>query len=54
MITWDESKRVNNLARHGIDLAFLVWTERHSAAHLISCRYADKTQTRRYFAEVQP
>jgi uncharacterized DUF497 family protein len=90
MITWDEPKRMKNLARHGIDLAelesafdfpmvtveddrlaygeqrlqslafwrgrvvFLVWTERQNAAHLISCRYADKNQTRFYFAQVQP
>lgn len=88
-ITWDESKRVENLAKHGIDLAelegtfdfpmvtdeddrlaygelrlrslvfwrgrvvFLVWTERQNAAHLISCRYADKRQTQAYFAQVQ-
>jgi uncharacterized DUF497 family protein len=33
---------------------FLVWTERHDAAHLISCRYADKRETQSYFAHVQP
>lgn len=90
VITWDNSKRAENLAKHGIDLAklesafdfpmvtveddrlaydeqrlqslafwrgrvvFLVWTERQDAAHLISCRYADKHQTQRYFAAVQP
>lgn len=90
MITWDESKRATNLAKHGIDLAelesafdlpmvtveddrlaygeqrlqslaywrgrvvFLVWTERHRAAHIISCRHANKQQTLRYFAAVQP
>jgi uncharacterized DUF497 family protein len=89
MITWNESKRAVNRAKHGIDLAelesvfdfpmvtvednrtaygeqrlqslaywrgrvvFLVWTERQSAAHLISCRYADKRQTQNYFAKVQ-
>ena len=90
MITWDQSKRAENLAKHCIDLAalesafdfpmvtveddrltygeqrlqslafwrgrvvFLVWTERQDAAHLISCRYADKHQTQRDFAAVQP
>lgn len=89
-ITWDASKRAENLAKHGIDLAdlesafdfpmitveddrlaygeqrlqslafwrgrvvFLIWTERPDAAHLISCRYADKRQTQIYFAQVQP
>lgn len=90
MITWDQPKRAENLARHGIDLAelesafdfpmvtveddrlaygeqrlqslafwrgrvvFVIWTERQDAAHLISCRYADKHQTQLYFATVQP
>jgi len=89
-MTWDKSKRVENLAKHCIDLAelesafdfpmvtveddrladgeqrlqslafwrgrvvFLVWTERQDAAHLISCRYADKHQTQHDFATVQP
>jgi uncharacterized DUF497 family protein len=35
-------------------VVFLVWTERPRAAHLISCRHADKSQTRRYFASLQP
>lgn len=35
-------------------VVFLVWTERQNAAHLISCRYADKHQTQRYFTAVQP
>ena len=34
--------------------SFPVWTERQDAAHLISCRYADKQQTQRYFTIVQP
>lgn len=34
-------------------IVFLVWTERASAAHLISCRYANKRETRDYFATVQ-
>ena len=86
MITWDESKRRENLRRHRIDLAdlestfdfpmvtvedarerygelrlqslgmwrgrivFLVWTPRgEDTAHLISCRYADRTQAQDYF-----
>lgn len=86
MITWDESKRRENLRRHRIDLAdlestfdspmvtvedarerygelrlqslgmwrgrivFLVWTPRgEDTAHLISCRYADRTQVQDYF-----
>ena len=89
MITWDETKRITNLHKHGIDLAelepvfdspmvtveddrlqygevrlqslgwwnekvvFLVWTERivqdADCAHLISCRYANRSQTQSYF-----
>jgi uncharacterized protein len=86
VITWDESKRRENLRRHRIDLAdlesifdspmvtvedarerygelrlqslgmwhgrvvFLVWTPRgEDTAHLISCRYADRTQVKDYF-----
>jgi len=87
MITWDESKRRENLKKHKIDFAelqsvfdfpmitleddrehygelrlqslgmwrgrvvFLVWTPRDDdAAHLISCRYADRTQVEDYFS----
>lgn len=28
---------------------FLVWTERQDTAHLISCRYADRSQIETYF-----
>ena len=35
-------------------VVFLVWTDRAAAAHLISCRYANKRQTRDYFNAVQP
>lgn len=42
-ITWDESKRADNFAKHGIDLAELEST----------CRYADRRQTQVYFAQVQ-
>lgn len=31
-------------------VVFLVWTERHEYARLISCRYGDKHETRAYFA----
>lgn len=85
MVTFDESKRQANLAKHGIDLAecseafdapmltqedareaygeqrlkilcwlkdcvvVLVWTDRKSGPHLISCRYGDKHETGTYF-----
>ena len=85
MVTYDETKRQANLARHGIDLAdcagvfdapmltvedareaygeqrlkslclfqsrvaVLVWTDRNTVPHLISCRYGDKHETRTYF-----
>lgn len=86
MISWDESKRRQNLRKHKIDLpdlesvfdspmitveddredygelrlqslgmhrgrvVFLVWTPRDGdAAHLISCRHADRQETDAYF-----
>jgi len=27
----------------------LIWTERNDVAHLISCRYADRSKTKTYF-----
>lgn len=30
----------------------LIWTERETGPHLISCRYADKYETQRYFNHV--
>jgi hypothetical protein len=47
-------QRLQSLAFWRGRVVFLVWTERQDAAHLISCRYADKHQTQRYFAAVQP
>lgn len=89
MITWNESKRRDNVKKHGIDLAeleavfdfpmitvedarerydelrlqslglwrgrvvFLVWTPRGDhTAHLISCRYANSSQIKKYFSVV--
>ena len=85
MVTYDETKRQANLAKHGIDLAqcaamfgapmltaedaresygeqrlkslwwlgrrvaVLVWTDRETGPHLISCRYGDKRETETYF-----
>ena len=45
--------RLQSLAFWQGRVVFLVWTERQDAAHLISCRYADKHQTKAYFAQVQ-
>ena len=41
--------RLQSLAMFRGRVVFLVWTERQDAAHLISCRYADRTQTQDYF-----
>ncbi|MBI4755996.1 MAG: BrnT family toxin [Betaproteobacteria bacterium] len=85
MVTYDETKRQANPAKHGIDLAecsgvfdapmlteedareaygeqrlkslcwvrarvaVLVWTDRETGPHLISCRYGDKHETQTYF-----
>ena len=41
--------RLQSLAMWRGRVIFLVWTERHDAAHLISCRYADRSQIQDYF-----
>ena len=41
--------RLQSLAMWLGRVIFLVWTERHDAAHLISCRYADRSQIQSYF-----
>ena len=47
-------QRLQSLAFWRGRVVFLIWTERPHAAHLISCRYANKCQTQNYFAAVQP
>jgi uncharacterized DUF497 family protein len=34
-------------------VVFLVWTERDTGAHIISCRYANKYETSYYFTTLQ-
>ncbi len=41
--------RLQSLGWYRGRVVFLVWTERGEEAHLISCRYGDKYETRRYF-----
>jgi uncharacterized DUF497 family protein len=41
--------RLQSLAFWRERVIFLVWTERQDAAHLISCRYADRSQIEAYF-----
>jgi len=41
--------RLQSLAMWRGRVIFLVWTERQDAAHLISCRYADRLQIQGYF-----
>ena len=41
--------RLQSLAMWRGRVVFLVWTERQDAAHLISCRYADRSQIQGYF-----
>ena len=47
-------QRLQSLAFWRGRVVFLIWTERPHAAHLISCRYANKHQTQNYFAAAQP
>lgn len=57
MITVEDSRdaygemRLQSLCWYNARVVFLVWTERNSNAHLISCRYGDKHETRKYFKE---
>jgi len=44
--------RLQSLAMWRGRVVFLVWTERRDAAHLISCRYADRSETEEYFARI--
>ena len=41
--------RLQSLAMWRGRIIFLVWTERQDAAHLISCRYANRSQIDDYF-----
>ena len=44
--------RLQSLAIWRGRVVFLVWTERAEAAHLISCRYADRSQTEDFFTNI--
>lgn len=44
--------RLQSLASCRGRVIFLVWTERQDAAHLISCRYADRSQINAYFENI--
>jgi len=44
--------RLQSLAFWRGRVVFLVWTEREDSAHLISCRYANRTETQDYFASL--
>ena len=44
--------RLQSLAMWRGRIIFLVWTERRNGAHLISCRYADRSQVEDYFANL--
>lgn len=60
MITVEDNRqeygelRLQSLAMWRGRVVFMVWTERDDSAHLISCRYADRTQTEVYFSRIQP
>jgi hypothetical protein len=43
-------QRLQSLAQWQGRVVVLIWTPRADRAHLISCRYADKHETRRYLA----
>ena len=43
-------QRLKSLAQWRGRVVVLIWTPRANHAHLISCRHADKHETRRYLA----
>ncbi|HAO33693.1 MAG TPA: BrnT family toxin [Candidatus Competibacter sp.] len=45
-------QRLKSLGWFGGRVVVLVWTERETGPHLISCRYGDKHETGRYFQYV--
>lgn len=44
--------RLQSLAMWRGRVVFLVWTEREDVAHLISCRYADRSEIEAYFSSL--
>ena len=44
--------RLQSLAFWRGRVVFLVWTERDEGAHMISCRYADRTEIENYFTSL--
>ncbi len=42
-------KRLKSLGWFDGAVVMLVWTDRRAGPHLISCRHADKTETKKYF-----
>jgi uncharacterized DUF497 family protein len=47
-------QRLQSLGMWKGKVVFLVWTPRgEDTAHLISCRYADRTQSKAYFASLR-
>jgi hypothetical protein len=45
----DGEQRLKSLCWLDGRVAVLVWTDRESGPHLISCRFGDKHETQRYF-----
>lgn len=45
-------QRLKSLGWLNYRVVVLIWTDRETGPHLISCRYGDQRETRRYFKEV--
>lgn len=45
-------QRLKSLGWLNGHVVVLIWTDREAGSHLISCRYGDRHETRRYFKEV--
>lgn len=46
-------QRLQSLGLLNGEVVFLVWTERESGAHVISCRKAEKYEQKFYFANIE-
>ena len=51
-LTYGE-QRLQSLGLLDGEVVFLVWTERESGAHVISCRKAEKHEQKFYFANIK-
>jgi uncharacterized DUF497 family protein len=45
--------RLKSLGLLSVRVVVLIWTQRETGPHLISCRYGDRDETKRYFSALR-